>query len=102
MVRCEWPELSLIPLPSGLNETLSIKFESQNGHELFFKLKSTTVLQRLCDAWCLRLYGSRMGVNGYSMNLIFDGTRIDQRLTAECYGLEDGDIIDVVMVQQGD
>ena len=37
----------LIPLPTGLNETISVKIESQDGQSLFFKIKSTTVLRKL-------------------------------------------------------
>ena len=87
----------LAPLPSGLDETISMKIVSQDGQSLFFKIKSTTVLHKLCDAWL-----SRMGVDRYSVHFMFDGTRIDPRLTAECYGLEDGDVIDVELYQQGD
>ena len=93
----------LIPLPTGLNETISVKIESQDGQSLFFKIKSTTVLRKLCDAWLSRWrLHFDMLVDRSSVHFMFDGTRIDPRLTAECYGLEDGDIIDVVMVQQGD
>lgn len=36
------------------NEQLNLKVKSQDGEEVFFKIKSTTQLKKLMDAYCQR------------------------------------------------
>jgi hypothetical protein len=40
--------------PASGNEQLNLKVKSQDGEEVFFKIKSTTQLKKLMDAYCQR------------------------------------------------
>jgi hypothetical protein len=42
------------------SEQLNLKVKSQDGEEVFFKIKSTTQLKKLMDAYC-----QRQSVNNY-------------------------------------
>ena len=48
-------------------------------------------------AWC-----QRQGVSPNSVRFLFDGMRINNRQTPYELDMEDGDIIDVMIEQQGD
>lgn len=40
--------------PTAPSEQLNLKVKSQDGEEVFFKIKSTTQLKKLMDAYCQR------------------------------------------------
>jgi small ubiquitin-related modifier len=42
------------PQPTATTEQLNLKVKSQDGEEVFFKIKSTTQLKKLMDAYCQR------------------------------------------------
>ena len=69
---------------------------SQDGSELFFKMKKKTQIGKLMNAWC-----QRQGVNLNAVRFLFDGTRINSDQTPEGLEMEDGDVIDVMVEQQG-
>jgi small ubiquitin-related modifier len=39
---------------AGAPEQLNLKVKSQDGEEVFFKIKSSTQLKKLMDAYCQR------------------------------------------------
>lgn len=39
---------------AAANEQLNLKVKSQDGEEVFFKIKSSTQLKKLMDAYCQR------------------------------------------------
>ena len=78
-------------------DTLSLKVVTQDGNEIFFKCKMTTALGKLMNAFC-----NRQGVNIHSVRFLFDGQRINPNQTPRDLEMEDGDVIDVMVEQQGD
>merc|ERR1712054_178449 len=68
----------------------------QQGSEVQFKIKKTTPLRKLMDAYC-----SRLGLQASQVRFMVDGERIGPDDTAEKLGLEDEDLIDVAMEQTG-
>jgi hypothetical protein len=62
----EKPETS-----SGANEHLNIKV-TDNNNEVFFKIKRSTALKKLMDAFC-----ERQGKAPNSVRFLFDGSRVN-------------------------
>ena len=67
-----------------------------DGNEIFFKCKMTTPLDKLMKAFC-----NRNGVAANSVRFLFDGNRINGTQTPSELDMEDGDVIDVMVEQQG-
>ena len=78
-------------------EHINLKVVTQDGNEIYFKCKQTTPLKKLMDAFC-----NRQGVAASSVRFLFDGARINSRQTPRELEMEDGDVIDVMVEQQGD
>merc|ERR1711957_43461 len=68
----------------------------QQGSEVQFKIKKSTPLRKLMDAYC-----SRLGLQASQVRFMVDGERIAPDDSAEKLGLEDEDLIDVAMEQTG-
>lgn len=52
--------------PTPGSEQLNLKVKSQDGEEVFFKIKATTQLKKLMDAYCQRqsvIYFSYLVIN---------------------------------------
>ena len=63
------------------------------GEETFFKLKKTTKLDKVFNA-----YAQRKGLfNASSLRFLFDGQRVRGDQTTGGIGMEDGDRIDVML-----
>jgi len=75
---------------------LNLKVVTQDGNEIFFKCKMTTPLQKLMQAFC-----NRQGVALNSVRFLFDGARLSANQTPQELEMEDGDVIDVMVEQQG-
>merc|ERR1712217_1001858 len=75
---------------------IQLKVKDQQGSEVQFKIKKSTPLRKLMDAYC-----SRLGLTASQVRFMVDGERISADDTAEKLGLEDEDLIDVVMEQTG-
>eukprot|EP00745_Piridium_sociabile_P032257 TRINITY_DN54293_c0_g1_i2.p1 TRINITY_DN54293_c0_g1~~TRINITY_DN54293_c0_g1_i2.p1 ORF type:complete len:117 (-),score=13.34 TRINITY_DN54293_c0_g1_i2:146-496(-) len=75
---------------------LNLKVKSPDGQEVFFKIKKSTKLEKLMNAYC-----SRLGQSLDSVRFIFDGERIQATDTPEGLGLEDSDVIDAMVQQVG-
>ena len=52
-------------------ETLNLKLVSQHGTEVYFKLKMSTPIQKVMDAYC-----HRQGVSIETVRFLFDGSRL--------------------------
>jgi small ubiquitin-related modifier len=78
------------------NEHITLKVKSQDGNELFFKIRRGTQLKKLMDAYC-----SRNGVNPSTVRFLFDGQRIQEGNTPNDLNLEDNDQIDAMVEQSG-
>ena len=77
-------------------EAINLKVVTQDGNEIYFKCKMTTPLSKLMNAFC-----QRQGVQLASVRFLFDGSRINQQSTPKELEMEDGDVIDVMVEQQG-
>lgn len=65
----------------GSNDHLNIKV-TDNNNEVFFKIKRTTALKKLMDAFC-----ERQGKAPSSVRFLFDGSRVQPTDSPETVGL---------------
>ena len=77
-------------------EQLNIKVKAQDGTEIFFKIKKSTQLKKLMDAYC-----QRQGLSGNQCRFIFDGERIKDDDTTLGLEMDNVDEIDVMVEQTG-
>ena len=103
-------------------DQLTIKIKDQANHELSFKVKGSTKLDKIMNAYCqkqgievslLALIGtcalltlffhfsSHVPLQSSQVRFMFDGDRLKGESTVEEAGFEDGDLIDVVQQQVG-
>eukprot|EP01105_Mastigella_eilhardi_P004517 TRINITY_DN1602_c0_g1_i1.p2 TRINITY_DN1602_c0_g1~~TRINITY_DN1602_c0_g1_i1.p2 ORF type:complete len:122 (+),score=51.74 TRINITY_DN1602_c0_g1_i1:51-368(+) len=82
--------------PAASSDHVNVKVVGQDGSEVFFKIKRTTTLKKLMEAYCKRL-----SVNEKSVRFLFNGSRITDQQTPNDLGLEDDDIIDAMLSQVG-
>jgi Ubiquitin-2 like Rad60 SUMO-like len=75
---------------------LNVKVVDQDGNDLFFKIKKHTTLKKVMDAYCQR-QGKTRGL----VRFLFEGQRIQDNDTPETLEMEDGDMIQVFLEQQG-
>lgn len=75
---------------------LILRAMSQEGQEVSFKVKPTTPMRKVIDAYC-----QRMSLSPLHIRFLFDGDRIDGDSTPKSLGCEDNDILDVVLQQTG-
>ena len=78
------------------SEQLNIKVKAQDGSEIFFKIKKSTQLKKLMEAYC-----QRQGLSNNQCRFIFDGERIKDDDTPETLEMDNGDEIDVMVEQTG-
>ncbi|XP_054780801.1 uncharacterized protein LOC129288309 [Prosopis cineraria] len=69
-----------------------LKVKSQDGDEVFFKIKKGTPLRKLINAYC-----DRTSQNPESVAFLFDGRRIRPEHTPRELEMEDGDEIDAML-----
>jgi len=81
--------------PSG-GEHLSLKVKSQDGNEVYFKVKKTTQFAKVMNAYCKKV-GSDMD----SVRFLFDGQRLKPDQTPADLEMEDEDEIDAMVSQTG-
>ena len=75
---------------------INLKVVTQDGNEIFFKCRLTTPLEKLMKAFC-----QRNGVAQSSVRFLFDGNRVSPHQTPAELEMEDEDVIDVMVEQQG-
>jgi small ubiquitin-related modifier len=78
------------------DQHINVKVVNGEGIEVFFKIKKTTNLKKLMDAYC-----KRQGLNPATVRFTFDGNRISGNETAEQLEMEDQDVIDAMVEQTG-
>jgi len=87
------------PPPPAKSETqpehLNIKVTDSNN-EVFFKIKRTTQLKKLMDAFC-----ERSGKAPTSVRFLYDGARVMPTDSPESLEMEDGDSLEVHHEQFG-
>jgi hypothetical protein len=91
------PEDESEPKPEDQAPTqLNVKVVDQDGNDLFFKIKKHTALKKVMDAYC-----ERQGKTRGLVRFLFEGHRIQDNDTPDTLELEDGDMIQVFLEQQG-
>ena len=82
---------------NGDDENISLTVADQSGGApVQFRIKKTTPLRKLMDAYCKKL-----GLSKQAVRFTFDGNRLREHDTPKAFGIEDGDEIDVFQEQQG-
>ncbi|KAF1966156.1 ubiquitin-like protein [Bimuria novae-zelandiae CBS 107.79] len=79
----------------GQQEHLNIKV-TDNNNEVFFKIKRTTQLSKLMNAFC-----DRQGKNMQSVRFLFDGQRVQPTDNPDSLDMQDGDTLEVHQEQIG-
>lgn len=75
---------------------IALKVINADGAEMFFKIKRTTPLKKLFDA-----YSKKQGISRSSVRFLLDGSPIDESKTPEDLGMMDDDVIDAMVEQTG-
>jgi small ubiquitin-related modifier len=75
---------------------LQLTIKGNDNDKVYFKVKKSTKLKKLMDAYC-----GRLGVQAESVRFMFDGDRLNPESSAEDAGMEDGDEIDAMVEQTG-
>jgi len=83
------------PEAQAVSEHLNIKV-TDNNNEVFFKIKRTTALKKLMDAFC-----ERQGKAPNSVRFLFDGSRVQPTDSPETLDMQDGDTLEVHQEQIG-
>ncbi|KAI9800347.1 MAG: hypothetical protein M1825_004117 [Sarcosagium campestre] len=81
--------------PAAQPEHLNIKV-TDNNNEVFFKIKRTTQLKKLMDAFC-----ERQGKAPLSVRFLFDGQRVQPHDSPDTLDMQDGDTLEVHQEQIG-
>ncbi|KAK4386946.1 Small ubiquitin-related modifier 1 [Sesamum angolense] len=68
----------------------------EDGNEVFFRIKRSTQLKKLMNAYC-----DRQSVDFNSIAFLFDGRRLRGEQTPDELEMEDGDEIDAMLHQTG-
>ncbi|KAI4600220.1 hypothetical protein KJ359_001325 [Pestalotiopsis sp. 9143b] len=81
--------------PAGGAEHLNIKV-TDNNNEVFFKIKRSTKLEKLMNAFC-----ERQGKTMTSVRFLFEGQRVQPTDTPDTLEMTDGDSLEVHQEQVG-
>ncbi|MCJ1292164.1 hypothetical protein MMC34_003714 [Xylographa carneopallida] len=83
------------PEEQAPSEHLNIKV-TDNNNEVFFKIKRTTALKKLMDAFC-----DRQGKMPNTVRFLFDGQRVQPTDSPDSLEMQDGDTLEVHQEQIG-
>ncbi|GAU22751.1 hypothetical protein TSUD_129630 [Trifolium subterraneum] len=75
---------------------INLKVKGQDGNEVFFRIKRSTQLKKLMNAYC-----DRQSVDFNAIAFLFDGRRLRAEQTPDELEMEDGDEIDAMLHQTG-
>lgn len=84
------------PKKEGEVTHINIRVKDQDSNEVHFKIKSTTPLRKVMDAYC-----QRQGLRRDALRFLFDGDRVQDDDTPESRELEDDDCLEVFAQQLG-
>ena len=76
--------------------TITIRLRDHTCEETYFKVRSSTEMEKVFNT-----YATRKGVQVSALRLCFFGQRLNYDDTADSLELEDQDVIDVKLEQQG-
>ncbi|XP_020877204.1 small ubiquitin-related modifier 1-like [Arabidopsis lyrata subsp. lyrata] len=87
------PSLPILPsLPPQILSSLPPLLLRYDGNEVFFRIKRSTQLKKLMNAYC-----DRQSVDMNSIAFLFDGRRLRAEQTPDELEMEDGDEIDAML-----
>ncbi|KAI3708596.1 hypothetical protein L2E82_37875 [Cichorium intybus] len=75
---------------------INLKVKGQDGNEVFFRIKRSTQLKKLMNAYC-----DRQSVELNQIAFLFDGRRLRAEQTPDELEMDDGDEIDAMLHQTG-
>ena len=75
---------------------VNLKVVNKDGNEVFFKVKRTTAMKKLMDAYC-----KKSGLERNRVRFLYDGKILEDEKTPEDYEMDDDDLIDLVEEQIG-
>ncbi|KAL7589282.1 small ubiquitin-related modifier 1 [Lactuca sativa] len=75
---------------------INLKVKGQEGNEVFFRIKRSTQLKKLMNAYC-----ERQSLEMNSIAFLFDGRRLRAEQTPDELEMEEGDEIDAMLHQTG-
>ncbi|KAJ0768643.1 putative Ubiquitin-like domain-containing protein [Helianthus annuus] len=75
---------------------INLKVKGQDGNEVFFRIKRSTQLKKLMNAYC-----DRQSVELNAIAFLFDGRRLRAEQTPDELEMEEGDEIDAMLHQTG-
>mmetsp|Transcript_15179 Transcript_15179/g.17189 ORF Transcript_15179/g.17189 Transcript_15179/m.17189 type:complete len:96 (-) Transcript_15179:586-873(-) len=78
------------------SNTITLRVKDQSGEETFFRVKPTTKMSKVFEA-----YAQRKAVQTSALRFLLDGERISGDQTPEKLELEDKDQIDCLLEQTG-
>ena len=78
------------------SEHLNLKVKSQDGNEVYFKVKKTTQFSKVMSAYC-----KKVGTDLESVRFLFEGQRLRPDQTPADLDMEDEDEIDAMVQQTG-
>jgi len=81
--------------PPQQSEHLNIKV-TDNNNEVFFKIKRSTKLEKLMNAFC-----ERQGKDMKTVRFLFDGVRVRAEDSPDTLDMSDGDTLEVHQEQIG-
>ncbi|KAH9621884.1 hypothetical protein KSS87_014827 [Heliosperma pusillum] len=82
--------------PGDQTAHINLKVKGQDGNEVFFRIKRSTQLKKLMNAYC-----DRQSQDINSIAFLFDGRRLRVEQTPDELEMEDGDEIDAMLHQTG-
>ncbi|TYI68023.1 hypothetical protein E1A91_D08G059900v1 [Gossypium mustelinum] len=82
--------------PADQANQINLKVKGQDGNEVFFRIKRSTQMRKLMNAYC-----DRQSVDLNSIAFLFDGRRLRGEQTPDELEMEDGDEIDAMLHQAG-
>mmetsp|Transcript_40870 Transcript_40870/g.41747 ORF Transcript_40870/g.41747 Transcript_40870/m.41747 type:complete len:93 (+) Transcript_40870:84-362(+) len=77
-------------------ETITLRVRDQTGDEMFFKVKKTTKMSKIFEA-----YSTRRGIGASALRFMLDGDRIQPDSTPKMLELEENEQIDVMLETVG-
>jgi small ubiquitin-related modifier len=77
-------------------KTITLRVRDQSGEEMFFKVKKSTKMDKIMQA-----YAQRRGLAANALRFMVDGERLTSDQTAKMLELEDDDQIDVMLESTG-
>merc|ERR1711988_364829 len=75
---------------------IRLKVQMSGSEPVLFKIKRTAKLKKLFDAYC-----QRGNLNPKGVRFLFEGNRLRDEHTPNEHEMEDDDVIDVMVEQQG-